>query len=149
MSGQENVEGQAPKSDLEAFRGLIEYMSSSPWWSHNMADMLPLDFALSFALNKELRDVDKLDAALSLGEVKGFIELVWSAYELGLSGGFFDNKDNVKRFMALASELMTVYLNYKAGQLNDGEKLIMAVNHLIGEFKSFLLDFLEYLQDKT
>jgi len=146
MSEQEGIKQETSKSDLEAFRGLIEYMSSSPWWTHNMAEALPLDFALSFALNNKLRDVDKLDAALSLGEVRGFIELIWSAYELGLTGGFFDNKDNVKRFMALASELMTVYQNYKAGQLNDGEKLIMAVNHLIYEYKSFFLDFLNYLQ---
>ena len=139
MSEQE----QAQKSGLEAFRGLIEYVGDSFIRAYDLVDVVPANFAYELAQSGELAEKDKANILLSLGEIGNMLELIKAGYDNGLGRRFLEDPDNVKEFMTIMSNLLTIYRAFRNGEMIKGVELMLNVGDVLSDLKSFVIHYMK------
>ena len=139
MSEQE----QAQKSDLENFRGFIYYVSESFVRAYYIVDVVPANFAYELAQSNELAEKDKANILQSLGEIGNMLELLKSGYDNGLGRRFLEDTDNVKEFMIIMSNLLTLYRAFRNGEMIKGVELTLYVGDVVSDLKSFVIRYMK------
>ena len=139
MSEQE----QAQKSDLENFRGFIYYVSESFVRAYYIVDVVPANFAYELAQSNELAEKDKAYILQSLGEIGNMLELLKSGYDNGLGRRFLEDMDNVKEFMRIMSNLLTLYRAFRNGEMIKGVELTLYVGDVVSDLKSFVIRYMK------
>ena len=139
MSEQE----QAQKSDQENFRGFIWYISDSFVRAYYIVDVVPANFAYELAQSNELAEKDKANILQSLGEIGNMLELLKSGYDNGLGRRFLEDMDNVKEFMRIMSNLLTLYRAFRNGEMIKGVELMLYVGDVVSDLKSFVIRYMK------
>jgi len=139
MSEQE----QAQKSDQENFRGFIWYISDSFVRAYYIVDVVPANFAYELAQSNELAEKDKAYILQSLGEIGNMLELLKSGYDNGLGRRFLEDMDNVKEFMRIMSNLLTLYRAFRNGEMTKGVELMLYVGDVVSDLKSFVIRYMK------
>ena len=139
MSEQE----QAQKSDLENFRGFIYYVSESFVRAYYIVDVVPANFAYELAQSNELAEKDKAYILQSLGEIGNMLELLKSGYDNGLGRRFLEDMDNIKEFMRIMSNLLTLYRAFRNGEMTKGVELMLYVGDVVSDLKSFVIRYMK------
>jgi len=139
MSEQE----QAQKSDQENFRGFIWYISDSFVRAYYIVDVVPANFAYELAQSNELAEKDKAYILQSLGEIGNMLELLKSGYDNGLGRRFLEDTDNVKEFMMIMSNLLTLYRAFRNGEMTKGVELMLYVGDVVSDLKSFVIRYMK------
>ena len=139
MSEQE----QAQKSDLENFRGFIWYIGDSFIRAYYIVDVVPANFAYELAQSNELAEKDKANILQSLGEIGNMLELLKSGYDNGLGRRFLEDTDNVKEFMMIMSNLLTLYRAFRNGEMIKGVELTLYVGDVVSDLKSFVIRYMK------
>jgi len=139
MSEQE----QAQKSDLENFRGFIYYVSESFVRAYYIVDVVPANFAYELAQSNELAEKDKAYILQSLGEIGNMLELLKSGYDNGLGRRFLEDMDNIKEFMRIMSNLLTLYRAFRNGEMTKGVELTLYVGDVVSDLKSFVIRYMK------
>ena len=139
MSEQE----QSSKSDLEAFKGFIWYIGDSFIRAYYIVDVVPANFAYELAQSNELAEKDKANILQSLGEIGNMLELLKSGYDNGLGRRFLEDTDNVKEFMMIMSNLLTLYRAFRIGEMIKGIELMLNVGDVVSDLKSFVIRYMK------
>ena len=143
MSEQENAEGQTPKSGLEAFKGILDYMSDSFVRAYIFVEVVPADFAYEIAQSNEITEKEKAGLLQSLGEIGDMLDLLKTGYDNELGAAFLENLDNVKEFMAIMSRLLTLYRDFRNGIMIRPIELSLAIDDIITDLRSFFIRYMK------
>jgi len=136
-------QGQTQKSDLEAFRGLIEYVTDSFIRAYDLADIVPANFAYELAQSNEISDKEKAGILQSLGEIGIMVELLKTGYDNGLGRRFLEDSDNVKEFATIMSNLLALYRAFRKGEMIKGIELSLNVGDVVADLKSFFIRYMK------
>jgi hypothetical protein len=139
MSGQE----QTQKSDLEAFKGLIDYINDSFIRLYDLVGIVPANFAYELAQSTDFADKEKAGILLSLGEIGNMIELLKTGYDNGLGRRFLEDIDNVKEFAAIMSNLLELYRNFRNGEIVKAIELRLDIGDVNSDLKSFFIRYMK------
>jgi hypothetical protein len=136
-------QGQASKSGLEAFKGLIDYINDSFIRVYDITEVVPANFAYELAQSNELAEKEKAGILQSLGEIGIMVELIKTGYDNGLGRRFLEDSDNVKEFAAIMSDLLTLYRAFRNGEMIKGIELSLNVGDVVADLKSFFIRYMK------
>jgi len=139
MSEQE----QAQKSGLEAFKGILDYMSDSFARAYIFVEVVPADFAYEIAQSSEVTEKEKAGLLQSLGEIGTLMDLLKTGYDNGLGTTFLENLDNIKEFMAIMSRLLTLYRDFRNGVMIRPIELSLAIDDIIDDLQSYFIRYMK------
>ena len=143
MSGQENLEGQASRTGLEAFKGILDYMSDSFVRAYIFVEVVPADFAYEIAQSNEITEKEKAGLLQSLGEIGNMLELLKTGYDNGWGIKFLDDPDNVKKFTAIMSRLIALYKGFKDGTMIKATELSLAIADVAYDLRGFFISYMK------
>ena len=136
-------QGQAQKSDLEAFRGLIDYVNDSFIRVYDLTEVVPANFAYELAQSTEFVEKEKAGILQSLGEIGIMVELLKTGYDNGLGRRFLEDSDNVKEFATIMSNLLALYRAFRNGEMIKGIELSLSVGDVVADLKSFFTRYMK------
>jgi hypothetical protein len=139
MSEQE----QTQKSGLEAFKGILDYMSDSFARAYIFAEVVPANFAYDVAQSSEITEKEKAGLLQSFGEIGALMDMLKAGYDNGLGMTFLENPDNVKEFMTIISRLLALYRDFRNGIMIRPIELSLAVSDIVSDLQSFFIRFMK------
>ena len=143
MSEQENAEGQAPKSGLEAFKGLVDYVNESFARAYDIVEVVPANFIYEIANSPEINDRDKAGIIRSLSEIGLMVDLLKTGYDNGIGVKFLDDPDNVKKFTAIMSGLIALYRGFRNGEMVKATELSLAIDDVAYDLRVFFIHYMK------
>ena len=144
MSGQE----QAQKSDLEAFRGFIEYMARSFYRPLGETDYFAGGFRDLLLRRNDISEDNKMGIVFELGRLDHALYIIKRLYKDGPLGEYLDRPDVVKRFIKAISPVMGLYVSLKDGKAEDIQKVLMTIGGAAGDIYSIIQDGLEEIENE-
>jgi len=139
MSGQE----QTQKSDLEAFKGLVDYVNDSFVRIHSLVGVVPANFVYDLMQSFEIPEKEKAGIIQSLGEIGIMVDLLKTGYDNRLGAAFLEDPDNVKEFTAIMSRLLALYRGFTNGEIINATELLLGVNDVASDLQSFFIRYMK------
>jgi hypothetical protein len=136
-------EGQTQKSDLEAFKGLVDYVNESFARAYDIVEIVPANFVYEIANSPEVNDRDKAGIIRSLSEIGTLMDLLKTGYDNTLSIKFLDDPDNVKKFTAIMSRLIALYRGFRNGELVKATELSLAIDDVAYDLRVFFIRYMK------
>ena len=146
VQAQEAQEAQAPKTDLEDFRGLVEYITEDFWRPYQIAGFIAEEFKNLIRYNPDISDDDKVEIIFKLGRFDYALELAWSLYKYGPLGAFLGSPDNVKKITSVMSTIISLYMDTRDGKIKDVSKLVTYIDRAAYDIYVILHSGLEQLE---
>jgi hypothetical protein len=148
MSEQENLEVRASGTDLEALKGLVDFLSG------DFYDSLQATKDIPSAVFRKVMDLDRIAEAdrrviyLELGAIFGLRAALEWAYSEGATYGYFSQKEHVKDFLRLmskATEALEV-INENGGSLDEAaaRRVYMILQDVELGLQSLFISLLKY-----
>jgi len=143
MSGQENVEGQASRTDLEAFKGLVDYVNESFARAYDIVEIVPANFVYEVANSPEINDRDKAGIIQSLSEIGLMVDLLKTGYDNEWGIKFLEDPDNIKKFVAIMSRLIALYRGFRDGTMIKATELSLAIDDVVYDLRVFYIHYMK------
>jgi len=139
---------KAPGSDLEAYRGFIEYMARSFYGPLGVTAYFAGGFRDLLWKRDDISENDRIDIAFELGRLDHALYILKRLYKDGPLGEYLDRPDVVKRFLKAISPVMGLYVIFRDGKTEDIHKVRMTIGGATGDIYSIIRDGLDEVENE-